>query len=46
MKKVVIVWILTLVLVLSVAGVASAITDGELDDGWPSICRPYGCFQC
>jgi hypothetical protein len=33
MKKIAIVWILTIVLVLSVAGVASAITDGELDDG-------------
>jgi hypothetical protein len=33
MKKVVIIWILALVLVLSIVGVASAITDGELDDG-------------
>jgi len=38
MKKVVIAWILSLVLVLSVVGVASAITDGELDgDGHPMV---------
>lgn len=33
MKKVVIAWILSLVLVLSVVGVAGAITNGEPDDG-------------
>jgi len=33
MKKIVIAWILTLTLVFSIVGVASAITDGELDDG-------------
>jgi hypothetical protein len=38
MKKVVIAWVLSLVLVLSVVGVASAITDGELDgDGHPMV---------
>ncbi|MBU0512398.1 MAG: trypsin-like serine protease [Chloroflexi bacterium] len=38
MKKVVIAWILTLVLVFSVVGVASAVTDGELDgDGHPMV---------
>jgi len=38
MKKVVIAWILTLVLLLSVVGVASAVTDGELDgDGHPHV---------
>ena len=31
MKKIVIVWILTLALLFSVVGVASAVTDGELD---------------
>ena len=33
MKKVVIAWVLTLALLLSVVGVASAVTDGELDNG-------------
>jgi len=38
MKKVVIAWILSLVLVLSVVGVASAVTDGELDgEGHPQV---------
>jgi hypothetical protein len=38
MKKVVIAWILTLALLFSVVGVASAITDGELDgDGHPYV---------
>jgi hypothetical protein len=38
MKKVVIAWILSLVLVLSVVGAAGAITDGELDgDGHPHV---------
>ncbi|MBN1450828.1 MAG: trypsin-like serine protease [Anaerolineales bacterium] len=38
MKKVVIAWVLSLVLVLSVVGVASAVTDGELDgDGHPHV---------
>ena len=31
MKKIAIAWVLSLVLVLSVVGVASAVTDGELD---------------
>jgi V8-like Glu-specific endopeptidase len=38
MKKIVIAWILSLILVLSVVGVAGAITDGELDgDGHPHV---------
>jgi secreted trypsin-like serine protease len=38
MKKIVIAWILSLVLVLSVVGIAGAITDGELDgDGHPQV---------
>ena len=38
MKKVFAVWILTIVLVLSIVGAASAITDGELDgDGHPHV---------
>jgi len=38
MKKIVIAWILTLALLFSVVGVASAITDGELDyEGHPHV---------
>jgi len=38
MKKIVVAWILTLTLLFSVVGVASAITDGELDgDGHPYV---------
>lgn len=38
MKKVVVAWFLTLVLVLAATGIASAITDGELDgDGHPMV---------
>lgn len=38
MKKVVIAWILSLALLLSVVGVASAVTDGELDgNGHPQV---------
>lgn len=38
MKKVVFAWILSLVLVLSVVGVAGAVTDGELDgNGHPQV---------
>ena len=38
MKKIVLAWILTLALVFSVVGVASAITDGELDgEGHPMV---------
>ena len=38
MKKVAIAWILTLALLLSVVGIASAVTDGELDgDGHPQV---------
>lgn len=38
MKKVVIAWVLSLVLVLSIVGVAGAITDGELDgEGHPHV---------
>jgi len=38
MKKIVIAWVLSLVLVLSFVGVAGAVTDGELDgDGHPNV---------
>ena len=38
MKKYVVAWVLTLALLFSVVGVASAITDGELDgDGHPHV---------
>ena len=33
MKKIVVAWILTLVLAFSIVGIASAVTDGELDEG-------------